>query len=92
MVRHGAQKVRIRGHAHANLFAGGAAPQVSLRLNGAPLQTFPLERTGLFILEADVPEAAMYELEINASPTWQAPPDDRTFTVNLSMIRLDPRD
>jgi len=61
-------------------------------VNGTPLKTFTLERTGLFILEADVPDAPEYAIGIAASPTWQAPPDDRTFTVNLSMIRLDPRD
>jgi ubiquinone/menaquinone biosynthesis C-methylase UbiE len=86
------QKLRIRGHAHEKLFAGGAAPQIAVRVNGAPLHTWTLERTGLFILEADVPEAASYEIVIEASPEWEAPPDDRTFTVNLSMIRLDPRD
>ena len=91
-VRQAPQRLRIRGHAHANLFAGGTAPQVAIAVNGAPLKTWTLERTGLFILEADIPGAPKYNIEITASPTWQAPPDDRTFTVNLSMIRLDPRD
>ncbi|MBI2686936.1 MAG: methyltransferase domain-containing protein [Acidobacteria bacterium] len=86
------QRLRIRGHAHAGLFATGTPPQISVTVNGTPLRTWTLERTGLFILEADVPDAPKYDLEINASPTWEAPPDDRIFTVNLSMIRLDPRD
>jgi hypothetical protein len=91
-VREGPQRLRIRGHAHANLFANGTPPQVAIAVNGTPLKTWTLERTGLFILEADIPAATAYNIEINASPTWEAPPDDRTFTVNLSMIRLDPRD
>ncbi len=86
------QRIRIRGHAHANLFASGAAPRISVTVNGVPLKTWDLERTGLFILEADIPSAPEYAIKIDASPTWQAPPDDRTFSVNLSMIRLDPRD
>lgn len=91
-LRHAPQRLRIRGHAHANWFAGGAAPQISVSVNGEPLRTWTMERTGLFILEADLPEAPDYEIEIKAAPVWQAPPDDRTFTVNFSMIRLDPRD
>jgi hypothetical protein len=27
-------------------------------------------------------------VEIQCSPRWQAPPDDRWFTVNLSLLRL----
>jgi ubiquinone/menaquinone biosynthesis C-methylase UbiE len=86
------QRLRIRGHAHAKLFETGTAPQVSVTVNGTPLQTWTLERTGLFILEADIPDAPVYQISILAKPEWTAPPDDRTFTLNLSMIRLDPRD
>ena len=86
------QRIRIRGHAHANWFSAGTPPQISVTANGAPLKTWTMERTGLFILEADIPDAPAYEIRIDAAPTWQAPPDDRTFTVNFSMIRLDPRD
>ncbi len=91
-VRKAPQRLRIRGHAHANLFASGAAPQVAVTINGAPLKTWTLERTGLFILEADVPDAPVYHIAIAASPVWHALPDERDFSVNLSMIRLDPRD
>jgi len=91
-VRGGAQRLRIRGHAHANWFAAGGTPQVAVTVNGTPLRTWTLERTGLFILEADVPEAPEYSIRIEASPIWEAPPDDRKFSVNFSMIRLDPRD
>ena len=48
----------------------------------------PIERVGLFIIEADLPEAESYTIEIDATPTWTSPDDDRTFTVNISMIRL----
>ncbi len=48
----------------------------------------PLERVGLFVIEADLPVADDYQIEIVASPTWTDPHDDRTFSVNLSMIRL----
>jgi hypothetical protein len=44
------------------------------------------------VIETDVPDAPEYRVDIAASPTWEAPGDDRTFTVNLSMIRLAPRD
>lgn len=91
-LRHVPQRLRIRGHAHTKLFASGQAPQVSVIVNGTPLRTWTLERTGLFILEADIPGAPSYDIRIEASPTWSAPPDSRVFTVNLSMIRLDPRD
>jgi len=91
-VRQAPQRLRIRGHAHANLFAGGSPAQIAISVNSAPLKTWTLERTGLFILEADIPSAPKYNIEIAAAPTWKAPPDDRTLTVNISMIRLDPRD
>ena len=51
--------------------------------------TWKLDRTGLFILEADLPDAPEYVIEIQASPVWQVPTDDRSFTVNVSMIRLE---
>ena len=47
-----------------------------------------LERVGLFVIEGDLPEAETYNIEIAASPAWNVPDDDRTFTVNFSMIRL----
>ena len=33
--------------------SGAAAPQISVSVNGEPLRTWTMERTGLFILEAD---------------------------------------
>jgi hypothetical protein len=46
----------------------------------------------LFVLEGVVPEAGEYRVEIEAGPIWKVPTDERRFSVNLSMIRLDPAD
>jgi hypothetical protein len=59
-------------------------------VNGAPAGAWKLDRSGLFLLEAEVPSADTYTVEILASPVWQVATDDREFTVNLSMIRLVP--
>lgn len=83
-VKTGPQQLRIRGHASLQ----GVPGEVRVVVNGARVGEWKLDRTGLFILEAPVPDAAEYQIEIAASPTWQAPGDVRTFTVNLSMLRL----
>ena len=64
--------------------------RVSVAVNGRVMAETALTRAGLFIIEAAVPEADEYTVEVSASPEWKAPPDDRTFTVNLSMVRLVP--
>jgi len=51
-----------------------------------------LDRVGLFILQADIPDSQEYKVGINVSPEWRAPGDARDLTVNLSMLRLVPRD
>jgi hypothetical protein len=61
---------------------------VEVQVNGQPAGRWTLERTGLFVLEADLPAAPEYTVEIQASPTWQCPPDERVLSVNLSLIRL----
>jgi hypothetical protein len=91
-VRPGPQRLRIRGHAHEFSFQQGQPVKVTVSNNGARLSETVLERAGLFILEADLPEAETYVIEVQASPTWTAPPDDRTFSVSLSMLRLVPRE
>jgi ubiquinone/menaquinone biosynthesis C-methylase UbiE len=83
-VKTGPQRLRIRGHASAQ----GVPGEVRALVNGARVGEWKIDRTGLFVLEADLPDAADYVVEILASPTWDVPTDDRTFTVNLSMIRL----
>ena len=84
----GPQRLRIRCHASPE----GVPGEVRAIVNGAVAGTWKLDRTGLFILEADLPDSPDYVLEIQASPVWQVPTDDRSFTVNVSMIRLAPRD
>ena len=91
-LRSGPQRLRIRGHAHEMAFQVGQPVRLDVRVNGTPAAQTTIERPGLFIIEAPVPDAAEYLVEVNASPTWEAPPDDRIFTVNLSMIRLMPRE
>jgi len=61
---------------------------VELIVNGTRVAREPLTRVGLFVIEADVAEADRYTVAIAASPTWTIPEDDRTFSVNISMIRL----
>lgn len=85
------QRVRIRGHASERGFEHGPM-KVEVRSNGQRVGQWNLDRTGLFLLEADLPDAPDYLVEVLASPTWYAPGDDRPLTLNLSMLRLTPRD
>ena len=85
-VQEGAQRLRVRIHAHERSVPG----EIRLVVNGSALQTFTLERTGLHILEADLPQAEEYIVEIRASPVWQLPPDERMLSITVSMIRLVP--
>ena len=85
-VKPGPQRLRIRGHASPPVIPG----EVRAIVNGAPAGSWKLDRPGVFILEADLPDPELprIHVEIQASPTWTDPADDRTFSVNLSMIRL----
>jgi len=84
-VRPGPLKVRIRGHAPEK-FRGG---RLAVKANGSPVGVFTIERQGLFIVEAPLAgEAPAYEIELQAGPSYQMPPDERWFTVNLSHMRL----
>ncbi len=83
----GLLRLRIRGHAPEAAFAHGAV-RVRASVNGAPTAEMGLDRPGLFVLEADVPDAAEYLVEIAARPVWRAPGDERDLTLNLSMVRL----
>jgi ubiquinone/menaquinone biosynthesis C-methylase UbiE len=87
-VRSGPQRIRIRGyaveeHLPAHLIA---------RINGREAGQWVHDRPGLFVVEADVPDAPEYHVEFCASPAWRDPASNRTLTVNLSMIRLVPKD
>jgi hypothetical protein len=86
-VRPGPQRLRIRGHA-----SEGHAVELSASANGRTVGEWKLDRPGLFVVEADLPEADEYRIDIHAGPAWSVPTDDRVFTVNLSMIRLVPRE
>ena len=91
-VKPGVQRLRIRGHIHENSFAQGEPVKMAVSANGAEVKRMVFERAGLFIFEADLLPAGEYRIEIAASPVWQAPPDDRVFSVNVGMIRLSPAD
>lgn len=86
----GPLQLRVRGFAMQELFAAGRHPQIEARVNGVRVGHWTLDRVGLFVLEAAVPEAAECTVEILAGPEWQTPGDQRVFTVNLSMLRLVP--
>lgn len=90
--REGPQRLRIRGHAHELFFQQGDAPRIEVKVNGAGAGVWKPDRPGVFVLEADVAEAAEYVVEISAAPVWTCPPDDREFTVTISMLRLIPRE
>jgi len=86
--RPGPLRLRVRGHAHENIFKQGEPARIEISANGHVVGQWTLGRNGLFVLEAHLPDAHEYIIEIRASPRWQSPPDERWFTVNLSMIRL----
>ncbi|MCC6368835.1 MAG: class I SAM-dependent methyltransferase [Bryobacterales bacterium] len=91
-VQDGPQRLRIRGHAHELFFQQGEAPRIEVKVNGRSACVWKPDRTGVFVLEADVSEAADLLVEISATPVWKCPPDDRDFTVTISMLRLIPRE
>jgi SAM-dependent methyltransferase len=84
-VKPGPQRLRIRGHS-----SDGHPVQLSAIANGRKVGEWKLDRPGLFLVEADLPDSGEYKIDIQAGPTWTVPTDDRTFTVNISMIRLVP--
>jgi ubiquinone/menaquinone biosynthesis C-methylase UbiE len=85
--RPGPQRLRIRGHA-----SEGHPVQLTISANGRKVGEVKLDRPGLFIFEADLADADDYRIDVQAGPVWSVPTDDRVFTVNLSMIRLVPRE
>ncbi len=83
-VRSGPQVLRVRGYAPN-------VATVDLRANGIPLGSWKLDRPGLFVLEAPLPEAQDYTVEILASPTLpELGEGPRAISVNLSLLRLQP--
>jgi hypothetical protein len=88
----GPQKLRVRGHAPDRPFLEGKQITLQAIANGAPVGNWTLDRNGLFVLEADLPDASEYRVDIIAAPEWRAANDERGLTVTLSMLRLVPRD
>jgi ubiquinone/menaquinone biosynthesis C-methylase UbiE len=84
----GRQRLRIRGHASERMLSQGVPARVVVRANGAEAGNWVLGRPGLFVLETPLEPAERYEIEIEGSPAFQVPPDERVFSLNLSMIRL----
>jgi hypothetical protein len=88
-VTSGPLRLRIRGYAPEAIFTHGQ-PVVQAQVNGQRAGNWSLDRVGLFVLEADIPEAAEYHVELTAAPEWRPPGDQRLLTVNISMVRLVP--
>jgi len=86
------QRLRVRGHAHDKQFEQGQPVHISVTVNGHLSGQWTLDRSGLFVLETDVPDAPAYNIGIHCTPVWSVPADDRRFTVTLSMLRLVDRD
>lgn len=83
-----ARTLRLRGHANPKMLSMGEPARIEIKANGEHVVTEQLERPGLFVIEAPLPDAESYTIELAASPCYQAPPDERWFTVNLSFMRL----
>ncbi len=86
------QRLRIRGHVHENQLKQREPVTLSVKANGVEAGSWKLDRPGLFIVEANLPDAPEYLIEITSTPTWKVSTDERVFSVNLSMIRLVPQD
>jgi SAM-dependent methyltransferase len=87
-VKPGPLRLRIRGSA----MEGHLPAQLTISVNGSETARCTHDRPGLFIFECDVPDAREYRVTIDAAPLWRAPRDERPLSVNLSMIRLVPRE
>ncbi len=84
----GARTLRLRGHASPKMLEMGEPARIEIKANGQTVLTQQLDRPGLFLFEALLPDAEKYTIELTASPSFQVPPDERWFTVNLSFMRL----
>jgi len=82
--RPGAAALRLQGYSPSHA-------RIELKANGAPLGSWRLERTGLFVIETALPPAEEYTVEIAASPVFRAEGDERELSVNFSLVRLQYR-
>lgn len=87
-VRPGQRRLRIRGFCGPLFLSQPAPPKIAISANGMAVSTHTLDRSGLFIIETGLPEAASYEIAIQVSPSHLSPPDERWLTINLSLMRL----
>lgn len=86
--RPGQRRLRLRGFCSPNFLSQPAPPRVEVLANGQPVSVHTVARPGLFVIETDLPQAASYEITIQASPSHHSPPDERWLTINLSLMRL----
>jgi SAM-dependent methyltransferase len=87
-VRPGPHSIRLRGFAQPEWFGSNTPPAIELRVNGHSVYKQQLERNGMIVIEAPVPQTSVCEVEILASPTWRAPGDQRDLTWMVSLLRL----
>ncbi len=80
----GPQNLRVRGYASGH----GIPGEVRVSVNGSLAGSWKLTRPGIFVLETPVEDREEYRIDIQASPEWRVPTDDRSFTINISLIRL----
>ena len=89
-VEAGPQRLRLRAFLHELAFKQRRAVKVAVAASGEPLGERTLRRPGLFLFEADLPEAPEYRIDIAATPAWTTPGDQRLRTIIVSGIRLTP--
>jgi hypothetical protein len=87
-VRAGRWGIRFRAFAQPEWFHQGAPPEVVIRVNGGEVARQRPERNGLLVIEAPLPPADRYQVELIATPVWRAPHDTRDLTLNVSLLRL----
>ena len=87
-VRAAQRTLRLRGFCNQVYLSQQAPPKIDVSANGVFVSTHTLTRPGLFVIETQLPEAAEYEITIDAGPSHRIPPDERWMTVNLSLMRL----
>jgi SAM-dependent methyltransferase/uncharacterized protein YbaR (Trm112 family) len=85
-LRGGPQRLRIRGFRPES--AGAAA--IGIEANGVKIGDWTIDRPGLFVIEANLPEASAYRVRLTAGPVWSEPNGNRRLSVNISLIRLLP--
>jgi hypothetical protein len=86
------QRLRVRGYVPPQAIEAQGHVRVEIVANGLKLGSWTLTRTGLFVIESDLPDSPEYKIDIFAAPVWKIPSDDRTLSINVSMIRLIPRE